>query len=305
MRLVRTGDVVANKGYGMRYLVVKFIIACDAELSQTSRDLVSAMAGEVGFEAFEDTDLGVDGYVQEELFDKRRLDNAINTFPVDNVKITYTVEDLDDVDWNEQWESEGFDPIGVGNKIVIYDAKHATCEQLAGWQGRLRIGIDTKLAFGTGNHQTTQMMIACLSDLPLVGKRVLDCGSGTGILGIVASKLGAARVVAYDIDEWSVSNSRRNARINKVGSISVMLGDASVLRHYEGTFDVVLANINRNILLADMAEWWQHMAIGATLIVSGFYEEDIPMLLQCAAGLGLIEADRHVDDKWACLELRK
>jgi ribosomal protein L11 methyltransferase len=147
------------------------------------------------------------------------------------------------------------------------------------------------------------MIVSTLLHSDIEGKRVLDCGCGTGILGITASKLGAQEVVGYDIDEWSVENTRHNAEINKVENMDVLHGDSTVLNHISGVFDIVLANINRNILLQDMHQFRDVMAGNSKLILSGFYEEDVPLLLEKAKELGLEEYGRKTDTNWCCLAL--
>jgi ribosomal protein L11 methyltransferase len=190
----------------------------------------------------------------------------------------------------------------VDGKVTIYDAHHV--EDAEQFSSPIQIGIQARNAFGTGNHETTRMIVSTLLELPLTGRRVLDCGCGTGILGITAVKCGAASVVAYDIDEFSSDNARHNAVLNGVGEqIDVLLGNANVLSHVEGIFDVVLANINRNVLLQDMEAFHNVMASGASLVLSGFYTEDAPMLLQKAETLGLHEVSRKVDNNWCCLLL--
>jgi ribosomal protein L11 methyltransferase len=233
------------------------------------------------------------------------MDSQIESFPLDDTKITYTIEEAEDKDWNQCWEDEGFDPITVDNKIVIYDAKHTTLDELCSFTDKapIAIAIDAKLAFGTGTHQTTRMIVSTLLHSDIEGKRVLDCGCGTGILGITASKLGAQEVVGYDIDEWSVENTRHNAEINKVENMDVLHGDSTVLNHISGVFDIVLANINRNILLQDMHQFRDVMAGNSKLILSGFYEEDVPLLLEKAKELGLEEYGRKTDTNWCCLAL--
>ena len=167
----------------------------------------------------------------------------------------------------------------------------------------LRIAIDAKMAFGTGTHETTRMIVSSLLDTDLSGKRVIDCGCGTGILGIVAAKLGASEVVSYDIDNWSVENTQHNAKLNGV-DIEVLEGDRNVLSHVSGLFDIVMANINRNILLDDMHAYEDVMQHNGILILSGFYQSDIQMLKEKAAELGLIEVKRLTDGDWCCLILR-
>jgi ribosomal protein L11 methyltransferase len=272
---------------------------------QIAKDLLTDCSAEAGCESFEETDNGIIAYAQQEVWDKEEMDSQIESFPLDDTKITYTIEEAEDKDWNQCWEDEGFDPITVDNKIVIYDAKHTTLDELCSFTDKapIAIAIDAKLAFGTGTHQTTRMIVSTLLHSDIEGKRVLDCGCGTGILGITASKLGAQEVVGYDIDEWSVENTRHNAEINKVENMDVLHGDSTVLNHISGVFDIVLANINRNILLQDMHQFRDVMAGNSKLILSGFYEEDVPLLLEKAKELGLEEYGRKTDTNWCCLAL--
>ena len=166
----------------------------------------------------------------------------------------------------------------------------------------MSIGIHATNAFGTGTHETTRMMVETLLELPLNGKRILDCGCGTGILGIAALKCGAKHVVSYDIDEWSAENTRYNAELNGVGyQMDILHGDVHILTHVEGIFDVIVANINRNILLDDMEHFHNVLAKGGTLAISGFYEDDAPLLLEKAQTLGLNEVRRKTDNNWCTL----
>ena len=284
----------------MKYFVAKFKIECEAELMQPARELLSAAACEAGFEAFEDIDDGLLGYVQRPLYDKEALDVAITDYMPEGVQVEYSVEEVPDQDWNQGWEDEGFEPIGVSDSLVIYDAKHTDRDMFAGDDGVMRIFIEARNAFGTGTHQTTRMILRRLLAMDLRGKSVLDCGCGTGILGIVASRLGADHVLGYDIDEWSVDNAQHNATLNGVDNLRVLLGDASVLSDVADRFDLVIANINRNILLADMPVFRAHMAEGGSLILSGFYEADVPMLEKAASEQGLTLCDVVTDENWAC-----
>ena len=270
----------------------------DFNLSPTSSDacdLLAAIAGEAGFETFEETDNGLKGYVQQQLFDREQLDLLLQSFPFPDVNVSYTATEAEDRDWNEQWEQEGFEPIVVNNRLVIHDGRHLPEQTYP-----LSIEIDAHLAFGTGTHETTRMVCATL--LGLSPHRVLDCGCGTGILGIAAMKLGANECVAYDIDEWSVDNTRHNAVINQV-ELTPLLGDATILNKVEGTFDLVMANINRNILLQDMPRFREKMAPGAFLILSGFYTDDVPLLTEKAASLGLKPVSQKEENGWACILL--
>lgn len=287
----------------MKYFVAKFKIDCAPDFLQVARELLSAAACEAGFEAFEDTEYGVDGYVQRQLFDKEGLDAALSEYVPEEVSVTYDVQEVPDQDWNQGWEDEGFEPIGVGDRLVIYDAKHTDMSMFAGDDGVMRIFIEARNAFGTGTHQTTRMMLRRLLGMNLHGKSVLDCGCGTGILGIAAAKLGAARVLGYDIDEWSADNARHNAQLNGVGDMDVLLGDASVMGDVGEAFDVVIANINRNILLADMGVFCKHLKKGGALLLSGFYTEDVDMLKESAGKYGLVVKGMDIDDDWTCLQL--
>ena len=283
----------------MKYYEVKFTLS---PFSSDVADVLAALAGEAGFESFEDDADGLKGYVQQSLFDRDLLDTLLQSFPLPCTTITYTVDEAEDRNWNELWEQEGFDPIIVSDSLVIHDGRHLP----APLPGRTEIEIDAHLAFGTGTHETTRMVCAALLDLFTASiaysPRVLDCGCGTGILGIAAMKLGANECIAYDIDEWSVDNTRHNAVINQV-ELTPILGNVSILNKVEGTFDLVMANINRNILLADMPVFRSKMASQARLVLSGFYVEDIPLLTEKAATLGLTMTARREDNGWACIVL--
>jgi len=303
----------------MKYYEVTFTIS---PCSQDARDILSALAGEAGFETFEETDDGLLGYVQQQLFDASILDAALESFPLGDTQIIYKVNEAEDRDWNEQWEQEGFAPIevkrntedgeremgdGRWNTLVIHDGRHLPDNmQFADNQQQIAIEIDAHLAFGTGTHETTRMICGMLLDMDVEGKHVLDCGCGTGILGICALKLGANHCTAYDIDEWSVDNTRHNAVINLVDNrLTVMHGDAAILDTLDTKFDIVMANINRNILLQDMERFVSVMNNGATLILSGFYESDIPLLKEKAKSLGLTLEQTRQDADWACMVLQK
>ena len=286
----------------MKYLVAEFKIECQDGIIQIARDLITDALGEAGFETFEDTEDGIKGYVQESLFDENAMNDVISNFMLPDVSISANIQEAEYKNWNEEWEEAGFERININDSITIYDARHDDGNGIA---SGISIGIETKQAFGTGTHETTRMIVSTLLNIDLKGKRVLDCGCGTGILGIAASKLGASEVVGYDIDEWSSENAIHNAELNGVGNMKVMLGDASVLKSVEGKFDVVLANINRNILLADMPAFVSVMADESLLILSGFYASDVDLLIEKASSLGLSKIDSKSDSEWTCLVLKK
>lgn len=286
----------------MKYLVAEFKIECQDGMIQIARDLLTDALGEAGFETIEDTEDGIKGYVQESLFDENAMNDVISNFMLPDVTINANIQEAEYKNWNEEWEEAGFERININDSITIYDARHDDGNGIA---SGISIGIETKQAFGTGTHETTRMIVSTLLNIDLKGKRVLDCGCGTGILGIAASKLGASEVVGYDIDEWSSENAIHNAELNGVGNMKVMLGDASVLKSVEGKFDVVLANINRNILLADMPAFVSVMADDSLLILSGFYASDVDLLIEKASSLGLSKIDSKSDSEWTCLVLKK
>ena len=278
----------------MKYFEAEFSIK---PYSSDASDMVAALAGEAGFETFEETETGLKGYVQQALFSEEALREVLSDFPFEGVSVSYEIHEAEDRDWNEQWEQEGFEPITIQDKLVIHDGRH-----LPEGEYPVSIEIDAKLAFGTGTHETTRMICATLLENNLKEQRVLDCGTGTGILSICALKLGAREAIGYDIDEWSADNARHNAVINHVDDrFQSLLGDASILNKVEGNFDVVLANINRNILLADLPSFREKMASGAQLILSGFYTADSALLIEKAASLGLRLLSQKEDQDWACL----
>ena len=281
----------------MKYFEADFTIST---YSPDAIDLLADIAGEAGFESFEVTPTGLKGYVQQQLFNPMLLDFGIADFPIECVDITYDIHEAEDRDWNEQWEQEGFEPIVIPPSLVIHDGRHLPDETYL-----TSIEIDARQAFGTGTHEPPRIICSTLLELRdqrLAGARVLDCGTGTGILSICALKLGAAEAIGYDIDEWSVDNARHNAVINQVDDhFQSLLGDASILNKVDGTFDLVLANINRNILLSDLPAFREKMSDRALLILSGFYTSDTTMLISKAETLGLTLQKQREDHDWACL----
>lgn len=283
----------------MKYFEVDFQLS---PLSQDACDILAALTADAGFESFEETQHGIRGYVQQPLLDRQALEDIVNNFSIIGTNIIYTINKAEDKDWNEQWEQEGFEPIIVGNnRLAIHDGRH-----LPSRPADISVEIDARLAFGTGTHETTQMICEWMLDMPMKDLRVMDAGCGTGILGIVALKLKASHVTAYDIDEWSSDNTRHNAVINRVDSqLSVYCGDASLLDSKTADYDLVLANINRNILLNDMPHFCQIMKQDAKLILSGFYTEDIPLLEARGKELGLTLTGAKNRDKWASIIMQR
>ena len=296
----------------MKYLAVHFIIKGKEdgktyelieENLTIARDILSSLLCDAGFDSFEDTEEGLTAYIYDSLFDEDHIKNLLeDDWTLLQWHIEYTTEHIEDKNWNETWENEGFDPIIVNESCAIYDAKHPEKASFDIMNRPLSVGIEAQMAFGTGTHETTRMIVSLLTDMNIEGKNVLDCGCGTGILSIVASKLGARKVVAYDIDEWSVRNTSHNMELNKAGNISVMHGDSTVLTGIIAYFDVILANINRNVLLEDLPHFKKALAQNGTLIISGFYEEDAQMLKEKAEEYGLELSLQKCENNWTCMQ---
>lgn len=279
----------------MKYLEVSFTIH---PCTETAGDVLAALLADIGFDSFVETESGRKAYVPQALFDEATLRSVVAGFPLPNTTLAYTVEPMEDKDWNEEWEKNFFQPIVVGNRCVIHSTFHKDVPH-----ADYDIVINPQMAFGTGHHQTTSLILGELLEADLQGKSVLDMGCGTSILAILASMRGANPVTAIDIDDWCVENSRDNIRLNGLNNIQVELGCADSLQGRE-PFDVVIANINRNILLADMAAYAGVMHPGSVLYISGFYVDDIPVLRTKAEGLGLQMVHFHEKDNWADVMFR-
>ncbi|MBO5881350.1 MAG: 50S ribosomal protein L11 methyltransferase [Paraprevotella sp.] len=275
----------------MKYFELDFKIT---PFSTDAADLLMTLVGEAGLESFVETEDGFKGYAQERLFHQEALDEMVEAFPFIDHQVTYTIVEAEDKNWNEQWEKEGFKPVVIADRVLV------TNQQDAASSYDYKIIIDPHQAFGTGGHQTTGMIIERLLHMDMAGLDVLDAGCGTGILSIFALMRGAKHIFAYDIDNWSVKNTLENVALNSVAPIDVVEGDASVLT--EGlSYDVVLANINRNILLADMPAFRSVMHKGSRLVLSGFYVEDIESLKAKATELGLTFVNQTERENWASL----
>lgn len=293
----------------MKYYITHFDIHTEnaahesAETIAIAKDLIAGIMGECGYESFEETTNGVDGYIQTNLYDEENVNGTLEYFPMDNIHITFTTEDTEDKNWNETWENTGFEPITVGN-IYIHDTIHTSgANDILPDNSLIDITIDTKQAFGTGTHETTKMIVEKLQGIELNDKSVLDCGCGTGILSIVAAKCGAKDITGYDIDEWSVRNTLHNANINNTENIKVKLGDVNVLDSINESFDVILANINRNILINDMPKIRQKLKSDGIVIISGFYEEDVTTIEDNFRKLGLVCMTKKTTNRWTMMVL--
>ncbi len=264
--------------------------------SETSSDVLSALLADCGFEAFETTDSGLKGYVQRPLWNQSSVEEMIAQFPMP-VNIKYQLSEADYANWNQDWEEEGFEPIVIGRQICVHDTRHP-----APVVAEHDILINPRMAFGSGTHPTTQMMMHALLQEELTGKSVMDAGCGTGVLGILAMQCGAKDVVAYDIDEWSTKNATENFSHNGFDNERILLGDARTIEDERG-IDLVMANINRNILLADLPTWRRTLREGGELLLSGFYEADVPLIVEAAAKLGLKKKGEMENGDWRLIRL--
>lgn len=282
----------------MNYYELSFIYDSAVE-KEIINDILAAELGEIGFESFTENENGLLGFIAEKLYNKEALDEKLTLFPLEEVTIHYSEKLIPGQDWNEEWEKNYFKPIIIGTACVIRASFHGIIPDVT-----YDIVIDPKMAFGTGNHETTFLMISEMLKLDLKGKELLDMGCGTAVLAILAAMKGAKRIVAVDIDEWAYNNAVDNIALNSTPQIEVKLGGAEQLAH-AGSFDVVFANINRNILLNDMQYYTQCMKPGAKLFMSGFYMQDMDAIREMGERLGLKFISFQEKNNWVALLLVK
>ncbi|WP_298651685.1 50S ribosomal protein L11 methyltransferase [uncultured Proteiniphilum sp.] len=279
----------------MQYIQVQF--NCEPN-TEVLTDVLSAGLGEIGFESFVQIETGLEAYIPLPDFLPEQVDQLLSDFPLE-AEITYYFREMEDKNWNEEWEKNYFQPVVIDSALCIYSSFH----QIEGEFG-YRILIDPKMAFGTGHHQTTELMIRELLKMDIQNKSLLDMGCGTAMLAILASMKGASPVTAIDIDEWAYQNATENVRLNDIGNIRLLQGGAELLG--DETYDVILANINRNILLQDIPGYTQVLNRNGRLILSGFYKEDIPVIRAAGEAQGLSYRYFSGMDEWVtvtfCLE---
>lgn len=278
----------------MPYIQLKVEFSDNVEIA---RDILISELGSLAFESFEEDEKGVNAYVKKDLFDEVATKSILDAFMLNNIScIKY--HEIEDKNWNDEWEKNFFAPIFIGTECLVRSSFH-TVDRKATYE----ILIDPKMAFGTGHHETTSLVLEKLLSLDIAGMDVLDMGCGTAILAILAKMKGAARVEGIDNDEWAYNNALENVNLNNVSDIAIKLGDALLLGAQ--TFDLVIANINRNILLNDMAVYVGVMKESSTLLMSGFYKEDIPMIKEKAESLGLVMEDFSEKKNWVVTCFRK
>jgi ribosomal protein L11 methyltransferase len=288
-RTVRSGRSVlsaAQVNANMPFTIIEIHLTPNEEMT---RDLLISELSDVGFEGFLETDSGFEAYLEQSLFDESAMSDVLNRFREQGTAIVTSMRSEEDRNWNEEWE-RNFDPVEVGDLFRIRAPFH---EQKEGFG--LEITIMPKMSFGTGHHSTTAGMIELLMTHTPTSP-LLDMGSGTAVLAIVAHKLGAQDITAIDIDEWAFENAPENCALNGISDIEVLQGDASLL---EGrSFSTILANINRNVLLEDIRKYVTVLTEDGHLFLSGFYTEDLQIIQEEAERNGLVLRDHLVRNNW-------
>lgn len=263
---------------------------------EDATDLLAGMLGDAGYESFVPDERGLTAYIAENAFDSDAVAAAVDEFPYD-CRLTVTHRKVEGRDWNEEWEKNYFKPIIVADRCVVHSSFHTDVPK-----AQYDIVIDPKMAFGTGHHATTSQILTALLDMDLEGKAVIDMGTGTAILALLAAMRGASPVTGIEIDEFAYVNARENVALNGHPEISLILGDASALAGVPEC-DVFIANINRNVITADIAAYAARLRSGGTMLLSGFYTDDIPVVAEAAAAAGLKVESWTELDRWTCLKL--
>lgn len=269
--------------------------------SEDATDLLAGMLADEGYESFVPDEDGLTAYVKKETFSDEALKQVLNDFPFDSV-VTASTKVIEGQDWNAEWEKNYFQPIVIGDQVVVHSSFHSDIPQ-----AKYDIVIDPKMAFGTGHHSTTSQIMSALLSLELEGKSVIDMGTGTGILAILAAMRGASPVCGIEIDQFAYENALENVSLNNHPEINLINGDASALEGIGiATADIFIANINRNVILADLHNYAKTLKSGGIMLLSGFYEGgDCDMITEEADKYGLKPIGQTSDNRWACLKLQK
>lgn len=275
---------------------IKITIRIESEADYIA-DVLTAYLGDAGFDSFEETSRGINAYCPENLFSDTALSEIIKDAEESyDCKISFRKEVIIEQNWNATWEQNSFEPITISDNIAIYPTSHRN--EFTGSQYRYKIELNPVQAFGSGYHETTRMMLQFILEENVADKSLLDMGCGTAVLAILARMRGATPVTAIDIDHWSTENAVANTALNGVPDINVVLGDAKAIKLLRTTFDYILANINRNILTADMATYVDSLAKDGKLIMSGFYSEDLPTIDNAAKVLCLHRIKTKTTNNW-------
>lgn len=267
------------------------ITPCDENIT----DLFAAFLADCGYESFVPDETGLTAYINSTLFNKEDVESIIADFPME-VDAKLTVDFIEGKDWNEEWEKNYFQPIVIADQCVIHSTFHKDVPN-----AKYDIVIDPKMAFGTGHHSTTSLILQTLLETDMKGKSVIDMGTGTGILAILSAMLGAEKVTGIEIDPGAYENALEHVELNNV-NVDVLLGDASRLNELQSA-DIFIANINRNIILADISSYRKNLKPGGIMLLSGFYESDIAMIERAANALGLEVVSYKEDKDWVAVKL--
>ena len=259
-------------------------------------DILVARLNEIEFESYSEVEGGIRAYVQTKLLDTDAAKEILSKISK-LTKMSFTINKVEQKNWNAQWESN-YSPVVINDSCVIRAHFHNNFPAL-----KYEIIITPKMSFGTGHHQTTLLMVNEMFNLDLKEKFILDMGSGTGVLAILASKLGARHLIAIDSDEWAFKNAKENSQLNNISNINFIHGDINDIG--DTKFDVVLANISRNVILNDIEIYVDQMKDDGEILLSGFLKEDIPLILEKTGQLGLELVVVKNKDKWQMLHLRR
>ncbi len=265
--------------------------------NETVKDLLIAQMADMGYDAFAEEDDGFDAYIDEKQFDEEDL--PFLEPMIKDITLSWSLEKVEEKNWNEEWEKNFFQPQDIDGKCLIHSDFHKTDKEY-----EYDIIINPKMAFGTGHHETTRMMVQFLLEEEIKDKVVVDMGCGTGILSILSSKRGATEVYAVDIDPHCIENAQENIHLNKLHNIFVLMGNATYLSR-RANVDVIVANINRNVLIEDMDCYATALKSRGILLISGFYSSDVKLLTFHANKFGLVLQGQKVNNNWCSLKFVK
>lgn len=273
------------------YLEVTF------EISAEFSDLIIAELDQYGYDSFQEIETGVQAYILVDDFDEEII-KALQQQYEDVVAFDYTVSELENKNWNEEWE-KNFEQSIISDQCIVRASFHVPDKEY-----KYDIVINPRMSFGTGHHATTSMMLLHELDMDIHNKKVLDAGCGTGVLAIMAAKLGAKEVFAYDIDDWSYNNALDNFSLNNTETINISVGEVDVAIQHS-SYEVILANINKNVLLQDIQHFAKILQENGYLVLSGFYEKDIEDILDEAKKYNFSLENQKEKDSWVSLRLKK
>jgi ribosomal protein L11 methyltransferase len=277
-------------------MVTEAYIQLSLDIPRDQYDLMVAVLSEIDFYAFEETPACLKAFIMERDYDAARFAEAVEAyFPGQAIAISQEV--IAAKDWNAEWEAN-FNSVRVGDFCEVHPP-HRTADAAV----RYHVMVAPKMAFGTGHHATTWLMLDQCSRIEFGGMSVLDMGSGTGVLGILARQLGATRVTCIDVDPWSEENCKENAALNHIDDLEIILGDVAAIP--AECYDIILANINRNVLMADRDSYVASLKVGGIIAISGFYDFDESKLAAHFTAAGLKPLERRTKDNWVMMAFEK